>query len=85
MSEEFNVGIIGAGYVGLVTGVCLAYIGHRVTCVDKDEGRIAELGECQMPIYEPGLEEMVVHEAGQERLSFSTDLAGTVRGADVVV
>jgi UDPglucose 6-dehydrogenase len=83
-SEQFNVGIIGAGYVGLVTGACLAHVGHRVVCVDKDEGRVAELEEGRMPIYEPGLEELVVRETGQGRLSFSTDLAGTVHGTDVV-
>jgi len=70
--------------VGLVTGACLAHVGHRVTCVDKDEGRVAELTEGRMPIYEPGLEELVVGEVGQGRLSFSTDLAGTVHEADVV-
>ena len=70
--------------MGLVTGACLAHVGHRVVCVDKDEERVAELGEGRMPIYEPGLEEMVVGEVGQGRLSFSTDLAGTVHGADVV-
>jgi UDPglucose 6-dehydrogenase len=72
LSEQFDVGIIGAGYVGLVTGACLAHVGHRVTCVDKDEGRVAELEERRMPIYEPGLEELVVRETGQGRLTFST-------------
>ncbi|MDF2703662.1 MAG: UDP-glucose 6-dehydrogenase, partial [Rubrobacteraceae bacterium] len=43
--EEFRVGVVGAGYVGLVTGACLAHVGHRVTCVDKDEGRVAQLNE----------------------------------------
>jgi UDP-glucose 6-dehydrogenase len=57
--EEFRVGVVGAGYVGLVTGACLAHVGHRVTCVDKDEGRVAELNEGRVPIYEPGLEEMI--------------------------
>ena len=70
--------------MGLVTGACLAHVGHRVTCVDKDEGRVAELTEGRMPIYEPGLEEMVVGEVSQGRLSFSTDLVGTVHEADVV-
>ncbi len=70
--------------MGLVTGACLAHVGHRVTCVDKDEERVAELTEGRMPIYEPGLEEMVVGEVGQGRLSFSTDLAGTIHEADVV-
>jgi UDPglucose 6-dehydrogenase len=84
LSEEFNVGIIGAGYVGLVTGACLAYVGHRVTCVDKDEGRVADLREGRMPLYEPGLEELVIREASQGRLSFSTDFADTVHRVDVL-
>ena len=70
--------------MGLVTGACLAHVGHRVVCVDKDEGRVAELWEGRMPIFEPGLEELVVREADRGSLSFSTDLAGTVHGADVV-
>ena len=53
MAEEFNVGVVGAGYVGLVTGACLAHVGHRVVCVDRDEERVAELREGRMPIYEP--------------------------------
>ena len=59
LAEEFNVGVVGAGYVGLVTGACLAHVGHRVVCVDRDEERVAELREGRMPIYEPGLEELV--------------------------
>ena len=82
--EEFNVGVIGAGYVGLVTGACLAHVGHRVLCVDKDEGRVADLGEGRMPIYEPGLEELVEEGARRGRLSFSTDLSEAVRGTDVL-
>ncbi len=84
LAEEFNVGVVGAGYVGLVTGACLAYVGHRVTCVDKDEGRVAELKEGRMPIYEPGLEDLVVQNSRRGRLSFSTDIAGTVHEADVL-
>jgi UDPglucose 6-dehydrogenase len=80
--EEFKVGVIGAGYVGLVTGACLAHVGHRVTCVDKDEGRVAELNEGRVPIYEPGLEEMISR--ARKRLSFTTELPEVVREADVV-
>ena len=83
-SEDFNVGVVGAGYVGLVTGACLAHLGRRVTCVDKDEERIAKLEEGQMPIYEPGLEEIVVRSAHQGRLRFTTNLPEVVRGADVL-
>ena len=70
--------------MGLVTGACLAHVGHRVVCVDKDEGRVAELTEGRMPIFETGLEELVERETGQGRLSFSTDLTGTVHAADVL-
>jgi len=80
--DEFNVGVVGAGYVGLVTGACLAHVGHRVVCVDKDEGRVAELSEGRVPIYEPGLEEMIAR--ARKRLSFSTELPEVVRGSDVV-
>jgi UDPglucose 6-dehydrogenase len=84
LAEEFNVGVVGIGYVGLNIGACLAYIGHRVVCVDKDVYRVAQLeGRC-MPFYEPGLGELV--EAGERRgrLRFSTDLPEAVRGADVL-
>ncbi len=84
MTEEFNVGVVGAGYVGLVTGACLAHVGHRVVCVDRDEGRVAELREGRMPIYEPGLEELVAEGSRWGRLSFSTDLSEAVHGADVM-
>jgi UDPglucose 6-dehydrogenase len=82
--EQFRVGVVGAGYVGLVTGACLALVGHRVACADRDEGRVAGLGDGRMPIYEPGLEELVADGSRRGRLSFSTDLAGVVHGADVV-
>ncbi|MDX6380235.1 MAG: UDPglucose 6-dehydrogenase [Rubrobacteraceae bacterium] len=84
MAEEFNVGVVGAGYVGLVTGACLAHVGHRVTCVDKDEGRVAELKEGRMPIYEPGLEELVAQSARRGGLRFTMDLPEVVHGADVL-
>ena len=80
--EEFNVGVVGAGYVGLVTGACLAHVGHRVSCADKDEARVAELSEGRVPIYEPGLEELVAR--ARKRLRFTTDLPDVVRGADVL-
>ena len=80
--EKFNIGVIGTGYVGLVTGACLSYLGHRVTCMDKDEGRVAELREGQLPFYEPDLEELMAK--GGERLRFSTELSATVREAEVV-
>ena len=79
-----HIAMIGSGYVGLVSGACLADFGHVVTCVDKDAGKIAALQRGQMPIFEPGLAEIVVNNARQERLFFTTDLAKAVRGADAV-
>ncbi len=80
--EKFNVGVVGAGYVGLVTGACLAHVGHRVTLVDTDAQRVAELEAGKLPIYEPGLGELMAKAAG--RLSFTDDLPGAVCGSDVV-
>jgi UDPglucose 6-dehydrogenase len=76
--------MIGAGYVGLVSGACFADFGHIVTCVDKDADRIAALREGRMPIYEPGLDGMVAENLREGRLSFTTDLAAAVRSAEVV-
>jgi UDPglucose 6-dehydrogenase len=82
--EEFEVGLVGAGYVGLVTGACLAHLGHRVTCVDRDEVKVSALNEGRTPIYEPGLEKMVLHGVRSGRLSFTIDISETVREADVL-
>jgi UDPglucose 6-dehydrogenase len=82
VEEEFNVGVVGAGYVGLVTGACLAHVGHRVTYVDKDEGCVARLKEGSVPIYEPGLEDLMARH--RKRLSFTTELPAVVQDADVV-
>jgi UDPglucose 6-dehydrogenase len=76
--------MIGAGYVGLVSGACFADFGHSVTCVDKDAGRIAMLESGRIPIYEPGLEAMVAANRREGRLTFTTDLAPAVAAADVV-
>jgi UDPglucose 6-dehydrogenase len=76
--------MIGTGYVGLVTGACLADFGHVVTCVDKDLGKIEGLLAGRMPIYEPGLEDLVARNVREKRLSFTTELAPAVREADVV-
>ena len=81
MSE---VVVVGAGYVGLVTGASLAMVGHRVTCVDKDEERVAGLKGGRMPVYEPGLEDLVARGTAAGRLSFSEDLDAPVGRADVV-
>ncbi len=78
-----RITMIGTGYVGLVTGTCLAEFGHQVTCVDKDAGKIERLVAGEIPIYEPGLEQMVAKNVREERLSFTTDL-GAARGSDAV-
>lgn len=79
-----NITMIGSGYVGLVSGACFADFGHRVICVDSDAGKIARLERGEIPIYEPGLEELVAGNVRQNRLSFTTDLASAVKGADAV-
>jgi UDPglucose 6-dehydrogenase len=76
--------IAGAGYVGLVTGVCLADFGHDVVCIDKDDDRIDALRRGEIPIYEPGLVELVRSNLEAGRLSFTTDLPAAVAGAAVV-
>lgn len=79
-----NVTVIGTGYVGAVTGACLGFLGHRVTCVDVDESRIAKLRKGKSPIYEPGLEELIELAQERGRIQFDTDVAGAVRGSDVI-
>jgi UDPglucose 6-dehydrogenase len=79
-----NLTMIGAGYVGLVSGACFADFGHDVTCVDKDAERIARLAAGQVPIYEPGLDAIVASNVRDGRLGFSTDLAAAVAAADAV-
>src|SRR5262250_1538669 len=79
-----NLAVIGTGYVGLVAGTCFAESGNDVTCVDIDEQKIAMLNAGKVPIYEPGLEEMVRRNAEEQRLSFTTDLDGAVKKANVI-
>ena len=79
-----KIAVVGTGYVGLVLGACLAENGNTVECVDKDESKIRTLEAGRIPIYEPGLEEMVVRNGREERLTFSTDLTSAVRAADIV-
>lgn len=73
-----NVGVIGTGYVGLVTGTCLAELGHRVVCVDTDELKIGRLRAGEIPIFEPGLKELVETNVGRQHLSFSADIRDAV-------
>jgi UDPglucose 6-dehydrogenase len=79
-----KIAMIGAGYVGLVSGACFADFGHDVVCVDKEPERIRGLTTGRMPIYEPGLEAIVAKNVNAGRLGFSTDLAGAVGGAEAV-
>ena len=79
-----RIAMIGAGYVGLVSGACFADFGHHVTCVDKDADRIAALRQGVMPIFEPGLAELVASNLREGRLDFATELAAPVRAAAAV-
>ena len=79
-----HITMIGSGYVGLVSGACFADFGHVVTCVDTDAGKIERLKRGEIPIYEPGLDELVATNARQGRLSFTTDLASSVKDADAI-
>lgn len=80
-----KITMIGTGYVGLVSGVCYAEIGHQVTCVDYDQVKIAMLNNGEIPIYEPGLQELVLLNRNAGKLRFTTELAEGVRNADLVV
>jgi UDPglucose 6-dehydrogenase len=79
-----KITMIGSGYVGLVSGACFADFGHDVVCVDKDAAKIEALRAGRMPIYEPGLEQLVSGNVKAGRLSFTTDLKAGVAGADAV-
>ncbi|MEP7270640.1 MAG: UDP-glucose/GDP-mannose dehydrogenase family protein [Acidobacteriota bacterium] len=79
-----DVCVIGTGYVGLVTGTCLSYLGRSVVCVDIDERKIEMLREGRSPIYEPGLDALIGFGLQRGNLRFSTDLAGAVRQSEVV-
>jgi len=79
-----RVAMIGTGYVGLVSGACFADFGHTVTCIDKDASKIERLERGEIPIFEPGLDELVARNVGEGRLSFSTDSAEAVGEADAV-
>ena len=79
-----RIAMIGTGYVGLVSGACLADFGHQVVCVDKDASKIEALKRGEIPIYEPGLQDLVRSNVSAGRLAFTTELAEPVRTADVV-
>src|SRR5512133_3932814 len=78
-----KIAVIGTGYVGLVTGTCFAESGHRVTCVDLDPKKIELLRGGGIPIYEPGLEELVRRNSKEGRLAFTTSTAEAMKGTDV--
>jgi UDPglucose 6-dehydrogenase len=79
-----KIAVVGSGYVGLVAGACLAENGNEVVCVDKDPNKIRLLQRGKIPIYEPGLEEMVRRNRTEERLSFTTDLAASVQASEII-
>ena len=79
-----KIAMVGSGYVGLVSGACFADFGHEVVCIDKDPAKIEALNAGVMPIYEPGLAELVTGNAKAGRLSFTTDLAAGIAGAQAV-
>jgi len=79
-----RVTMIGTGYVGLVSGACFADFGHDVCCIDKDAGKIERLKKGEIPIFEPGLEDLVARNVRAGRLSFSVEAAEAIRAADAV-
>lgn len=79
-----QLAVVGTGYVGLVAGTCFSEMGNDVVCVDIDKEKIARLQQGMIPIYEPGLEEMVRRNAGEQRLVFSTDLKSAVRRSSII-
>jgi UDPglucose 6-dehydrogenase len=79
-----RIGVVGTGYVGLVVGASLAENGNLVVCVDNDQGKVERLGRGEIPIYEPGLNEMVPRNVAEERLRFTTDLGEAVRASEVI-
>jgi UDPglucose 6-dehydrogenase len=79
-----RIAMIGTGYVGLVSGVCFSDFGHEVVCVDRDPSKIDALTAGRVPIFEPGLEDLMRRNVEAGRLSFSGDLAAAVAGAEAV-
>ena len=79
-----KIAVVGTGYVGLVTGTCLAETGNHVCCVDIDERKVNKLKNGQITIYEPGLEKLFERNLKEERLSFTTSLAEGLQEAEIV-
>ena len=79
-----KISIVGAGYVGLVTGGCLAELGHQVLCIDSDAEKVATLNAAGLPIYEPGLQELMARNRAEGRIHFTTDMAQAVEHGEVI-
>lgn len=79
-----NIGIIGSGYVGLVTGACFAHLGNKVICVDNDARKVEQLKKLKVPIYEPGLHEIIKENVSAGRLSFTENIAQAVRHSEIL-
>jgi len=80
-----KIGVIGTGYVGLVSGVCFSDLGNKVICVDKDTRKVEMLLQGEVPIYEPGLKELIQKNTTEGRLSFTTDISASVQEAEIVI
>lgn len=80
-----KIAMIGTGYVGLVSGVCFSDFGHDVVCVDKDVAKIDTLNSGQVPIFEPGLDQLMAKNTAAGRLTFTTDLNAALTDADAVL
>ncbi len=79
-----RIAVIGTGYVGLVSGVCFSDFGHEVVCVDKDPAKIDALRRGEVPIYEPGLEDLMARNVEAGRLTFTGDLKAAMEGAQAI-
>lgn len=84
VKKDMKVCVIGSGYVGLVTGICLAEIGHNVVCVDKDVSKIDMLVQGKCPIHEDGLEELIVKNMAKETILFTSDLESAIKSQDII-
>jgi UDPglucose 6-dehydrogenase len=79
-----KIAVIGSGYVGLVAGACFAETGNQVICMDKDQKKIENLEKGIIPIFEPGLDQLVLHNVEQGRLRFTTNMKETVENSDII-
>lgn len=79
-----KIAVVGSGYVGLVVGTCFADSGNRITCVDVNADKIASLNRGEVPIFEPGLDELIKRNVEEGRLTFSTDIAGAIKASSVI-